>query len=510
MTSADSDYGFQALLTNQVSSSKLADSESNNYRAYSTFSTYSSDTNQESLRYFKIVQKLTQSSLKQPANLPILCTKLFNTLDTNWNFLASQLVLKQSEHKLIALNQGEPVNAMFYSSDLDLIYVRTADDLEGFVPRTYCKLLFQNENHNHHLNEYLQPVMAGSERNCGANDPNESIKYHSLSASEYDDLNEEHVYSNIVSDLNPRASSPPRTLVVDAQTFLKPITNSFHANESDDRRISNLYQNKRVKELAKYDSGYRSEDGENMTNHFSTMNSHGSEDNVNILDSSPMNMNKHLYQSRSRLPINLELADDRELDDEHLYKKATFGFENFTYKTSPSNVNRSTRLSISVTPKCNKNTRRSLDPSLTSSCCSQKSSFENRINFFRHNLERNNSDLDLNKIELDSISETCEVNSKLGISSVSKVIKKNWRIVVKHEAKTQQEVSVEPGMIVFVIREHNSWLYIKLVQEENMGKIQRYGFIPRNCAVDLDELIHKNDFINCSRKHECKPRITAL
>lgn len=226
MTSADSDYGFQALLTNQVSSSKLADSESNNYRAYSTFSTYSSDTNQESLRYFKIVQKLTQSSLKQPANLPILCTKLFNTLDTNWNFLASQLVLKQSEHKLIALNQGEPVNAMFYSSDLDLIYVRTADDLEGFVPRTYCKLLFQNENHNHHhLNEYLQPVMAGSERNCGANDPNESIKYHSLSASEYDDLNEEHVYSNIVSDLNPRASSPPRTLVVDAQTFLKPITN---------------------------------------------------------------------------------------------------------------------------------------------------------------------------------------------------------------------------------------------------------------------------------------------
>ena len=201
--------------------SKLTETDS--YKCCSNSYSETGSSTQESYRYFKIIQKLTQSSMCQPANVPILCTQSFNTTDSSWNYLSNQLCLKQSDFKLIILNKGEPVNAMFYVSDLDLIYVKTADDLEGFVPRSYCKLFSTNENN---FNEYLKPVMIENSYNSSYNtnngnknygsDHNESIKYHSLSSSEYDDLNEEHLYSNIPSSDN-RNESPKN------DTFLKPI-----------------------------------------------------------------------------------------------------------------------------------------------------------------------------------------------------------------------------------------------------------------------------------------------
>jgi hypothetical protein len=423
---------------------------------------------------------------------------------------------QHSSLKLIVLTKGEPINAMFYFSELDLIYVKTADDLEGFLPRSHCKLFSQNENT---FNEYLKPKLNYTE-SCHSsinsasinkaqlygshNDHNESIKYHSLSSSEYDDLNEEHVYSNIPIN-EPRLEN--------LQTFLQPITNSFTTIEADERRISNLYQIKPVR----YDSGYRSDDVENSSIHPNSILVNDYEEKgscmINKCEISPEKMNQHLFsmQSRSRLPISISSNLNFEImDDNLMLKKMPEGFENFTYKASPVAPSNKNRLSIALTPKTNKNTRRSLDACITNSCQKLTSS----QNYFRKNshYQPNMTDLDVNKIELDSITEAFEKNlSNNNLTNQMKCVKttrKHWHVIHKHEAKSHQEISVEPGMLVLVIREHNEWLYIKLTEDGSFSSIQKYGFIPRTCAVDLDELSHRTQNNQCD--NERKPQITAL
>ncbi len=82
------DYGFKMpyRLNSQVSlSSKTNETDSNNYKSScSNSNSYlESNQSQESYRYFKIIQKLTKSSLNSPANVPILCTNSFNQNDSN-------------------------------------------------------------------------------------------------------------------------------------------------------------------------------------------------------------------------------------------------------------------------------------------------------------------------------------------------------------------------------------------------------------------------------------------
>jgi len=443
------DYGFKVAippfrLNSQTSLNKM--DYNNTYLEASS----SNNQNIESYKYFKIIQKLTQSTFNNPANLPILCNQPFNSTNPLWSFFANQLnatnTSKENSHlfKLISLSKGEPINAMFYLSDLDLIYVKTADDLAGFVPRNYCKLFSQNETI---FNEYLKPELATMIQNINNNQHNESIKYHSLSSSEYDDLNEEHIYSNI----------PVKQQHFNPQTFLKPnesiINNEL--NENKDRRFSNLYQTS--------DSGYRSKGAENIL----LVNDYEEGCIIDKFEVSPEKINQRLLsmQSRSRLPIsissnlNLELIGDKQ-------------FENFTYKTSPNN---NKRLSMLITPKSNKNTRRSLDPCLSAN--------NNKLYYRKTTFEMNLNDLDVNKIELDSISEVFEKNLS--------TVKKQLYVIAKHVAKSHQEISVEPGNVVLVIREHNDWLYIKLIEDDktNLNKIQKYGFIPQSVTIDLELIV---------------------
>lgn len=86
------DYGFKMpyRLNSQISlSSKTNESDSNNYRSScSNSNSYvEASQTQESYRYFKIIQKLTKSSLNSPANVPILCTNTFNQTEANCKHL---------------------------------------------------------------------------------------------------------------------------------------------------------------------------------------------------------------------------------------------------------------------------------------------------------------------------------------------------------------------------------------------------------------------------------------
>ena len=121
-------------------------------------------------------------------------------------------------------------------------------------------------------------------------------------------------------------------------------------------------------------------------------------------------------------------------------------------------------------------------------------------------------DLDVNKIELDSMNENYIVPE-----TVIKKVKRIWTVIAEHRAKASQEVSVTPGMLVLVIRQYKSWLYIKLVENEYLNSepnsAQMYGFIPRSCAVDLQEIITKNcndNGLTGKPKHPRRSQITAL
>lgn len=100
----------------------------------------------ENLFYFKVIQRLKKSSIMAPANIPVLCVRSFKSNTSRWNHLVQQFnLMHKNDVKLIELSRGVPVNAQFYQSDLDLIYVRTADEIEGYVPRDHCKPVMATE-----------------------------------------------------------------------------------------------------------------------------------------------------------------------------------------------------------------------------------------------------------------------------------------------------------------------------------------------------------------------------
>lgn len=89
--------------------------------------------------YAKILDKLARSSVETPANVPLLCVHTFSRNDANWVQLSAKFNAAGLNVRLIELAKGVPVNAQFYLSNLDLIYLKTAEDLVGYVPRKCCR-----------------------------------------------------------------------------------------------------------------------------------------------------------------------------------------------------------------------------------------------------------------------------------------------------------------------------------------------------------------------------------
>ena len=212
-------------------------------------------------------------------------------------------------------------------------------------------------------------------------------------------------------------------------------------------------------------------------------------------------------------------------------------FNNMTYK-SPASASSSHRhstrqISSNLTFKNNQfernKIRRSLDSNLTSNNYNTNKFHavdidlnEEAPNYFKtlDLFKKKESqplfpDLDVNKIELDSIREAREGVDTQSFKRNGSTVKKLWTVILKHEAKTPQEISVKPGMTVFVIRQYKSWLYIKLFEIEFFkSNQQQYGYIPRSCAVDMQDIIQKssqNEVVNLRTQfNNRKSQITAL
>lgn len=107
-------------------------------------------------------------------------------------------------------------------------------------------------------------------------------------------------------------------------------------------------------------------------------------------------------------------------------------------------------------------------------------------------------DLDLSKIELDcqlsySSSKPTRVLSiqqqRSTTNSEQNEGKNIWKVVVKHEARTFEELSVLPGMLIYVIKQFADYLYGKIIGHENMSMAQQYGLIPKYCAQSLADML---------------------
>lgn len=440
-----------------------------------------------------------------------------------------------------------PVNALFYLSNLDLIYVKTADDLHGYVPRDCCKPITANSNEstvNSNLSSSnssscstssasnnLKPMFIQTNpefskfkpiesdtlntnlNNYSTDDKsnvNDSIKYHSLSIeSEYDDLiesNEE--FTN--SKQNYRRNQ--ECFVYDSSVH------SFLDQNTQQAIDYSVYKYR--------DSGYRSEIENNMTN-FSVNNyrvlDDFEENQVNSPEKSPKNTNKNLIsmQSRSRLPIsirsnlNLTLMDEQPSQgpqDPNVYC-------NITYKSPFINQGNLRMSARNISPKFQRNNiRRSLDSYLTHGTTNENNSrlqsfyavsIELDENKQKNKLSQPDSmypDLDVNRIEMDSMgNEAQSLNNKQ---------EKIWTIILKHEARNFQEINVTPGMLVLVIKEFSDLLYVKIIGYENssLNLSQQYGIIPRSCAVDLQEIIFNSNksLSNVEKPCRRKSQITAL
>lgn len=480
----------------------------------------------ENFFYFKVIQRLKKSSIMIPANIPVLCVRSFKSNTPRWNHVIQQFnLMHKNDVKLIEINRGVPVNAQFYQSDLDLIYVRTADEIEGYVPRDHCKPVMSSEVKNDQSNQSKnQSTNCSSYTTTDTNETNDrntdnSIKYHSLSLStEYENINlddGENPYSNIVNN-------------TDSESSIQEKANcrfESYCNNQD-----NVKSAQPTTWLTR-DSGYRSdvENGAHLSNQL--VNDYDMNGDCVMGEIKEENIDKCLanLQSRSRVPIsirsNLNLTVMHDQDNNKPEPTVTF-FNNPSYNSpayqpsiqSPTNFKPFERNKI----------RRSLDSNMILG--SKKPTFHTvdieiddtapnynqTLNLFKKReilsqLQQQNKpypDLDVNKIELDSINEKSDVPE-----NVINKVKKLWTVINSHEAKTGQEVSVRPGMLVLVIRQYENSLYVKLVETEPNGA-QLYGYIPRNCAIDLQEVIQKTKStdVSCNNKVP-KPRrsqITAL
>ncbi len=285
-------------------------------------------------------------------------------------------------------------------------------------------------------------------------------------------------------------------------------------------------------------------------------------------DLSPKSVNRCLLnmQSRSRLPIsirsnlNLGLIDDKKNQNDSIVNRSSFkaiGFNNFTYKSPlvvDNVIGRNSEKKPKVdnempsrllTPKDSrnaKNARRSLDSSLANGYLDPRLySVAIEIDELKQNqpqkpevhdekIKNDNSlfcELDIKKIELDSLKEevpnessaikknciTKEIDNEL-VSNSSNKSEKIWTVILKHEAKNFQEITVVPGMMVMVIKEYGDWIYVKLVgfEKSNLELSHQYGMIPRSCAIDLQEIIYKSaiNLNNLEMNKRRKSQITAL
>ncbi len=172
--------------------------------------------------------------------------------------------------RLLELSAGMPVNALFYSQDYDLIYARTADEREGYVPRDHCKPVVM-----------LLEVEEGA-KSSDFND-DDSIKYHSLSSNtDYENLETDSNSGNAVGgggEVNPYAAIVGCGVASSDFSFC-PV----RVVDSDTR-----------------DSGYRSDmEAASAVNDYEVA---GGDEGVVASDLERM-------QSRSRVPISISNSSD--------------------------------------------------------------------------------------------------------------------------------------------------------------------------------------------------------
>ncbi len=491
--------------------------------------------------YEKILAKLSRSSIDAPAHVPLLCICTFNLNETRWIKLISRLSALGINVRLIEIVKGVPVNALFYLSNLDLIYVRTADELEGYVPKDCCKPIscsinisssnassqdvsINNTNNNNNTTTGLNTTVAKSSNyteNMGGgsssdfnfipiqnqfvknNDDHDSIKYHSLSSSEYDDL------------IEPSEG--------DGQSNGNAASNIPAVNSSSQINYS-MYKTQ--------DSGYRSEfesrqhqSPSKTNNQLDRRNFSSSNENSSCLSSSNETKSGGDYKSpklllslpsRSRLPISVSSNMNLTLMDPPVTTNNPGEyFANHTYKSQPSPLRVYGTPSFSSSSAHSsefqraKSSRRSLDSSVGVRHHSDQNGSSVVVanlasKFFavpidlneeakgqaQHRCSTNDeqfSELDLKRIELDSLIGD---NSSSGDTSGSS---KLWTVILRHEARNFQEISVSPGMLVSIIRTFNEWIYVKLIgfENTNMDLSQQYvfGILPKSCVADLNEVI---------------------
>lgn len=119
-------------------------------------------------------------------------------------------------------------------------------------------------------------------------------------------------------------------------------------------------------------------------------------------------------------------------------------------------------------------------------------------------------DLDLSKIELD-----CQFNDSNStnmqqqqrtrqMTEEEPLDERNiWKVVLGHEARTFEELSVVPGMVVYVIKQFAEFLYVRLLGYENISMSQQYGLIPKYCALNLAQMI-------ANRQHQQQKNSSVL
>jgi len=633
-----------------------------------------------SILYSKILGKLANCSIEQPANLPLLCTKSFNRTDLLWNQMGNRFKLSGLNVRLIELNQGVPLNAMFYLSDLDLVYVRSydvdANELEGYLPRNFCRPIYAREPVTTSGSSTFNTKKTGDADSClvnsdeyslatntntlstndsssgtgngredrlgkqsdelanderhfksisnqktqqrveevhklNENDDDDSVKYHSLSTAEleYDDLNEDQVQ---VEQVQPSTNigSIQTKQIKDCVTY--ELNNITHTVQNCAVSLGNHH--KYVPQVdstsCRADSTHFSianyqlvNDYEDTTS-FTHANSKLKEESslIDRHEISPKSLNQCLLslQSRSRLPIsiksnlNLPIMDDQRLTNSNACNNSKLSFSNITYN-SPSV--QYTHQYTSVLPKihtpksANKSEfersymRRSLDSSLAfGGACGAGVARDNRFYAISIDIEGNENansmdssvynrkilnssnrkldipqvvyekralvneqfaDLDLKRIELDSLKDSNQATpttpnivhkrpskinphkileepedqletptkhqSNISATNLGSNEKNNvWTVILQYDAQNFQELSVKPGMLVMIIREYETWLYVKMIGYENsqLNKSQQYGIIPRNCAVNLHELLNKNQSLLSASTQPAMPTST--
>lgn len=459
--------------------------------------------------YEKILEKLSKSSIESPANIPILCVSSFCFNDATWMLLSTKFSSSGLNVRLIELAKGVPVNALFYLSNLDLIYVRTAYDTEGYVPRECCRPIggssFQlsptNTVHsfnysnttgsdelkfNPSQNPPLLPARAinytyGSNEEQVLMDEkklnDESIKYHSIWVDSEN-------YENLVDEKCKKMSD-----------FYSIGTDESNNQHTESSTHSNDYM-----KLTR-DSGYKSEI-DNQTQ-FSSSTYYKLLDEVppakQIEDKYLMNM-----QSRSRLPIsirsnlNLTLIDApqqfsngdsknmSEFKRNHIRRSLDSSIANGGYANNNSN-NKGAFYAVSI--------------ELDEQCKSESEAKANSNN----PIDNLYPDLDVDKIELDSLDLNNQPNQSHNMD-VKLDENKVWTVVLKHEARNFQELTVLPGMFVQVIKQFSDLMYVKLIGF-NDQQTPQFGLIPKQCAINLHEFI--NGSTNGSFHSTCQTTTTT-